>query len=195
MPDAFEQELALADVYAAALFSLAREAGTVAETRSELEELVKLEEREPSFARFMRSGAVDDDRRRASLETMFRDRLSDVVLNTLCVMNAHGRAGVLPALLRAFVLREEHAEGQVEVTATSAVPLNDTEQAAVKKWAAEVSGQAPLVEYVVDPAIGGGLIVQIGDYRFDHSVRRHLKVARSQLLARSDRGLPAAASE
>jgi F-type H+-transporting ATPase subunit delta len=189
MAESLEQSLELADVYAAALFGLAEKAGRVAETRSELEELVRLEEREPAFAGFMRSDMINTDRRQASLESMFRNRLSDVVLNTLLVLNRHGRAGLLPALLRCYVLREEHAEGQIEVVATSAVELDPPQRTEIERWAADVSRKTPLVQYVIDPEIVGGLIVQIGDYRFDDSVRWHLHATRARLLERSNRGL------
>jgi F0F1-type ATP synthase delta subunit len=41
----------------------------------------------------------------------------------------------------------------------------------------------------VDPRLIGGLVVQIGDCRFDNSVRRHLRDAHTRLMERSTRGL------
>lgn len=189
MPESSEQALQVADVYAAALFDLARQAGQVSECRRELEELVRLEQAQPGFADFLRSSVIDHDKRAASLGKMFRGRLSDLVLNTLQVMNRHGRAGLLPALLRCYVVREEHEEGQVEVRATSAVELHPLQRAEIERWAAALSGQKPLVEYVVDPGVLGGLVVQIGGQRFDYSVRCHLRAARARLLERGSRGL------
>ena len=189
MAESHEQALQIADVYAEALFGLAKQAGQIAEVRGELEELVRLEEAERDFAAFMRSDAVDDDKREDSLEKMFRGRLSDMVLNTLQVMNHHDRAGLLPALLRCYVLRQERDAGQIEVVATSAVDLDESQRAEIRRWVAESSGYEPLVSYVVDPDIIGGLVVKIGDQRFDYSVRRHLHASRAQLLDRSRRGL------
>ncbi len=184
-----EYGIEVADVYAAALYALADEAGVVDDVREELEELVKVYRDQPQFASFMASDSVDEDEREKSLEKMFRGRLSDNVLNTLQVMNQHGRAGLLPALLRAYVLRIEDARGQIEVSAISAVALTDDEKAQVERVAEQLSGKVPLLEYVVDPEILGGLILQIGDYRFDNSLRRQLFGVREQLLERSDRGL------
>ncbi|MGD8451148.1 MAG: ATP synthase F1 subunit delta [Phycisphaerae bacterium] len=189
MSESIAEALPVADVYAAALFELASEANQISAVRAELEELARLAEMEPTFIAFLDSAAVDDDKRAASLEKMFRGRLSDMVLNTLLVMNRHGRAGMLAALLRCYVLREEHARGQIEVRATSAVELSVEQRQAVEQWAGEISGRDPLVEYVVDASVLGGVVVEIGDYRFDHSVQRHLHTARTRLLDRSDRGL------
>lgn len=189
MAEGFETGIDVADVYAAALFALATEAGTVDETLAELEELVRLLESDPGFAGFMTAASVDDDDREESLEQIFRGRLSDIVLNTLQVMNQHNRAGLLRQLLRAFVVRLEDARGQIEVTATSAVELSDPQKLEVRQIAEELAGRKPLVEYVVDSSLIGGLTLQIGDYRFDNSVRQHLRAARTRLLERSNRGL------
>ena len=61
--------------------------------------------------------------------------------------------------------------------------------------AAELSGRLPLMEYVVDPEVIGGLVLQIGDCRFDSSVRSRLRAARTQLLERSSRGLALSVTE
>jgi len=188
--ESLDKQVAIADAYAEALFALARESQSIAVVRGELEQLVELERIEPSFAAFMSSAALDDDRRAAGLEKMFRGKISDAVLNTLLVMNQHGRIGLSAALLRAFVIRQEWAEGQVEGTVTSAVALTDEIRALIEKTAAEITGKKPLLSYAVDPAILGGLVVQVGDWRYDNSVLRHLRIARRRMLERAQRGLP-----
>ena len=57
------------------------------------------------------------------------------------------------------------------------------------------SGKTPVVEYVVDPDVLGGLILQVGELRMDNSLRRHLRVARKRLLERADLGLEAGARD
>jgi ATP synthase F1 delta subunit len=187
MAQEFEKGLDVGDVYAAALFALASEAGTVDVVRDELAELLKLTEHDPRIAAFLASVAIDLDDRAASLERMFRGRLSDIVLNTLQVMNRHGRLDLLHALSRAYVLRVEDARGQVEVVATSAVELDPVQRAAITRLAELLAGKRPLVDFVVKPEVLGGVVLQIGDYRYDHSIRRHLAVARGSLLARTTR--------
>jgi F-type H+-transporting ATPase subunit delta len=179
----------IAKVYADALFDLAQQADAVDEVCAQLQELVNLQEQDPQLAAFLNSLMVDHEQRERSLEHMFRGRLNDSLLSTLQVMNQHGRAGLLPQLLRAFVLRIEDARGEIEVTAISAVNLTDVEQAYVKTLAANLSGKQPLIEYRVDPDIVGGLVLEMGGYRYDDSIRHQLAAARDKLLARSSRGL------
>lgn len=189
------QELRIADVYAAALFELAREAGQIAATRAELEELLKLWHREPEFRKFMSSRALEAEGRAAGLERMFRDRLSQTVLNTLLVMCHHDRCGLLPALHRRFVLRQEDAADEIEVTITSAQELSAEQKAEALQIAVNASGKKPVVTYAIDPEILGGLILTVGDLRLDNSVRRHLAVVREQMRTRAERGLEVGVSE
>lgn len=182
-----EKGIDVADVYAAALFALAHEQNVLDAVRDELAELVRLVERDRSFTAFIASAAVDDDEREQSLERMFRGRLRDVVLDTLQVMNRHGRLELIPALWRAYVLRLEDARGQIEVQATSAVELDAAQRAEIERLAEQLSGRKPLVQYIVDPDVIGGLVLRIGDHRYDHSLRRHLNVARRRLLERTNR--------
>ncbi len=188
MAQGIERGLDVADVYAAALFELARERGVLDAVRAELEELLRLARENREFAALCVTAAISLEKRAVLLERIFRGRLSDLVLDTLQVMNRHDRLSLVPALLRAFVLRIEDARGQVEVTATSAVALAADQQAEIERLAAELSGRKPLIEYRVEPEILGGLILQVGDYRYDNSLRRHLHVARGRLLERTARG-------
>jgi len=174
-------------VYAAALLALASEAGTTEIVREELEGLARLSEQEPQFTAFLSSAALDADDRELSLERMFRGRLSDLLLNTLQVMNRHGRLALLPQLLRAYTLRLEDARGQVEVTARTAVELDPEQKEQVVELAQRLSGRKPLVEFVVDPELIGGLVLEMADHRYDNSIRRHLAMARRRLLERPAR--------
>lgn len=197
MADSFDKQLEVADRYAEALFDLARDGGQLEEVRSELEELIKFiqEVDDPALRNFFVSRALDDDVREEFLEKWFRGKVSDLTLNTLLVMNANGRNGLLEALYRCFVLREQAAAGQVEATATSAVELSDSDKQAVREMATRLSGKKPLVEFRVAPDILGGLILQIGDLRYDNSLRSQLMEARERLFERSERGLEVSVSE
>lgn len=189
MPESMEAREAVADIYAGVLLSLAQASGTVEAVRDELESLRDLESADRAFASFMASHAIDSDRRAPSLEKMFRGRLSDTVVDTLQVMNRNGRSGLVGPLARRYVLRMEAAAGQVEVCATTAVPLDEAQREDVRQLAAELSGKSPVMEYREDAALIGGLVLQIGDVRYDDSVRSRIEALRDQLAERGERGL------
>ena len=189
-----DQALRIADVYAQALFQLARERGRIREIQAELEELLKLWNAQPDFVKFMSSPALEADAREEALEDMFRKKLDDLVLNTLLVMNRHGRAGLVPALHRRYVLHKEEDANEIEVTVTSATELSAEHRAEALQIAVEASGgMKPVADFRVDPEIVGGLIVKVGSLRLDNSLRRHITVLNNQLIERAQRGLNAAA--
>jgi F0F1-type ATP synthase delta subunit len=104
--DNINDQLAITSVYAKALYALAMDADKVADVRAELDELAKLVDADAEFAHFLSSAAVDIERRADSLEKIFRGKLSDLTLNTLQVMNRHGRCG----LMKRNVLLDEGAQ-------------------------------------------------------------------------------------
>lgn len=177
--------LDLVTPYATALFALARAQNQLADVRAELEEVLQLTESLADVGVFFRSAVIDADARARVLEKAFRGRLSDLVLNTVLVMNRHGRLPLFRALVRAYVLQLEAARDEIEVTATSAVALEPDQQQAVAQMARRLAGRTPLVEFVVDPAVIGGLVLEIGDHRYDYSVRRQLMNMRDRLLQRA----------
>ena len=92
-------------------------------------------------------------------------------------------------------LAQAAAAGQIEATATTAVELDERQQQTIIETAAGLSGLKPLVKFVVDPDMLGGMILQIGDLRYDNSIRSQLREARHRLLQRSERGIEVGVSE
>lgn len=195
MAESVDQQLSLASVYANSLFDLARNAGQVEAVRDELAELVRLGDMEPGFDRLMQSQSVSADARAASLEKMFRGKLSDLTLNTLLVMNGKDRAGLYRALHQAFIERARAAANEVLAVAISAIELDNAQQQEIERTAAELSGKKPVMEYRVDNDLIGGLVLEIGDVRYDYSVRRQLQRQAAGLSERGQRGLKVTVEE
>lgn len=72
------------------------------------------------------------------------------------------------------------AAGQ-SVEVTSALPLADDEQSAIRRDVASKAGGAPVVTFRVDPAILGGLVIRAGDRVVDGSVAGRLDDLRQSL--------------
>ena len=65
---------------------------------------------------------------------------------------------------------------------TSALPLAEDEQKVVTSGLAEGLGQVPAIEFKVDPAILGGLVLKVGDKVIDGSVGGRLEALRESLV-------------
>ncbi|MEN4013642.1 MAG: F0F1 ATP synthase subunit B [Chloroflexota bacterium] len=82
---------------------------------------------------------------------------------------------------KVIVLEGEMVSGQA-AEITSALPLTDVEQQAVKHDLLTRMGGAASVTFRVDPAILGGLVVKVGDRVVDGSVAGQLQGLRQTLL-------------
>ena len=183
--------IAIADSYAQALLELSEERGNSDEVLAELGELAAYLEKDAALADFLASPAVDEEARQAAMEKMFRNRMNDLLLDTLQVLNAKGRSSIVPALHERYRLALERARGAVDVQVTTAVPLTNELRDRLGQTVARRTGLRPLLTEEVDSSLLGGLVVQIGDEKLDGSVSNRLRQLREALRDRASREIHA----
>lgn len=184
-----DKNLAAARPYAEALVALAEEAGTAAEVREELAAIERMAAQSAAFRDYLVDPAIDADERRASLERMFRGRFSELVVDTLQVMNRKGRIALAPAVAAAYRQLHDRIERRVEVRVTSAVPLSAEQRRHLAAAIERSTGLEPMLDERVDPAIVGGLVVALGDTKVDASIASRLKNLSEALRQRASRQL------
>lgn len=79
------------------------------------------------------------------------------------------------------VMLEDAAVSGTGAEVTSALPLTESEQAAVRKDVLSKLGEGAEVNFKVDPAILGGLVVRVGDKVLDGSVSGKLSAMAERL--------------
>jgi len=180
-----ERELAIARLYAGATLELAEAAGASESVLEELGGLAELLERDPNIERALSSPLVDTEVRRELLETALRGRASDLVVNSLQVMNRKGRLSLLRAFIEGYRREFEAMKGITEVELVVAEPLSTEQrtraQQVAEKW---TGGPVRLLERV-DSEIIGGLIFKAGDRKLNRSVSRELDIMASRLFDRA----------
>ena len=85
-----------------------------------------------------------------------------------------GRGRDLPAIVDRLVERTAEARQEVVAEVRSAVPLTDDQR---NRLAAALGARTSLkvsVKVIVDPAVLGGLVAQVGDTIIDGSIRSRL---------------------
>ena len=80
---------------------------------------------------------------------------------------------------KVVVLEGEDVQGKSAVV-TSALPLNKKEQGTIEKDILKKAGKDLVISFEVDPAILGGLTIQIDDKVIDHSVSSQLSGLRNR---------------
>ncbi len=184
-PKPNEQEVAVARIYARSAFDLAAAEGATESLEDELEELVKQLDREPALERFLSSPLVEIGERQQLLDRLFEGRMSEILLDTLQVMNRKGRSGLVRALAAAYRQELEDRTGRVTVSVRTAVPLTEALRQQLLEAAARFTGRRATLMETVDESLIGGMILLVGDRKVDSSVAKELRQLETQFLDRA----------
>ena len=122
----------------------------------------------------------------AEKERVIRRVAGDVspeALNLVLLMIRRGRPRAIPRMVEHFanLVRRERGVSLAEVR--TALPLDDTQRAAVMERLHELTGDEIEINELVDESLIGGITVRIGDRLYDASVRSRLERLRARLTA------------
>jgi F-type H+-transporting ATPase subunit delta len=176
----------LAHVYAEALLNAADKQGQSEQVLQELESLIRdLFPVERQFEVFLSTGAVGRERKAQVIEKVFENKASAMFVDFLNVLNHHERLNLLrPILTASKELRDERAK-RIRVQVRSAVPLEDEQTNRLRQQLRDTLKLEPVLQAEVDPDLLGGVVVRVGDWIYDATVRAKLDSIRNQLIARS----------
>ena len=174
----------MAETYARAWFELAHQHGQLDEAADEARQLSELFASSDDLGRLMANPAIDTGERASLIDRLFRDRLSELTLKFLHVVNRKGRAKRLAAILRALIAEVDKHHGVVPATATVADELpQDRLDAVAADLGRSLGDKTVRLEQRVDPSVIGGMRIRIGDRLLDASVATQLKGIENRLKA------------
>ncbi len=166
---------AIAQVYAQALFELAEPDNKSEEIREELEQFNELILQESEFSIFLDNPAIPREARYETIKKIFGDFLSGLTLDFLGVLNRKGRLGLLPETTLTYGKICDKALGFVEGTVTTAIELPDEEIQKLAEDTGKSMGRKVKLTALCDPAIIGGMILNVEGTLLDTSVRQSLR--------------------
>jgi F-type H+-transporting ATPase subunit delta len=175
MPSYDDRTLAVARVYGDAILGLARKQGREEEIQAELAELEELYHRDENFRDFVDSPLADPADREKTLERLLRGKGSDLLVDSIQILNRKQRLALLPAVAAAYDEAYDELRQRVKVRVTSATPLNDAQRRRLTEAIHQRTGKEPVLTETVDESILGGLVVRIGDHKIDSSVAYQLE--------------------
>jgi len=177
---------AVARVYAGALYEAAKKQGKADVVFQDLEALVdQLFAADPVLEKALASGAVRRRRKREVIDSAFAGKADPLLVDFLQVLNNHDRLGLIRAVLGAFRdLNDVHAR-RIRVRVRAAAPLTPEQENQLKAELKAKYNMEPILNVKIDPELLGGMIVQVGDWLFDGSVKARLDRMRHQLMAGS----------
>lgn len=178
-----ERASELARTYADALVNAAQKAGDPDGLLDELDAIRDfVVEKYPTLALLLTSPLRSTADKDALIVRTFEGKADPFAVNFLRVLNRHGRLELLGPILRAAREAWERRQNKRRVEVRSAVPLTDAQSQALRDRMARALGAEPVITPRVDPALIGGLVVQVGDVVYDGSVRNRLEQLRNRLI-------------
>lgn len=153
------------------LVSLAQTEGAIPGIGRDLATVAEAFSGRPALARGLLNPSVPIEDRRHAIIHVLKDAVHPAALNAVLLLVEERALGALPALASAYAALARERAGHHEAVVTSVAPLTAEEKGRLTKaLERRLRGSVELVERT-DPSIGGGLVVQAGDWRFDASLR------------------------
>lgn len=180
------QPRALARRYAKALLEVARAQGEAAPAalESELAAHAALVEGHAELRRALADPARAAGRRRLLSSLAEKAGASPLLRRFFDLLAANDRAALLPAVAEEFAAARGAAEGRVSAEAVTALPLSPPQRAALAEALGTASGRTVELRTRVDPAVLGGVLVNLGGRSYDGTVRARLRALRERLAGR-----------
>jgi len=174
--------LRVARRYARAVASLCVERGDAAAVRAAFDTLITALDGAPGALAFLANPTVRLNERAEVLRALLDGcQIQGAARDTACLLLDKGRIAILPALRAEFAIILDAQTGRVEGKVTSAAPLSDAALARLQGLLKRQLGKEVSLSTAVDPALIGGLVVQIGHTVFDASIAHQLERLRQQL--------------
>ena len=186
--------MAVAGVYAESLYDVAKESGAQDSLLEELTALAELLRTDADLRDFLSSPLVDAKVRARAIEKVFRGRASDLLVDALQVINRKGRSALLPSVAESYRRKVDRVAGRIDVSVSTAVALDDVLRADLKAAIKRYSGKDARLTERVDASLLAGMVVQVGDQKFDSSASAALDRLEAALLERASQQIMQGAS-
>ncbi|MHB9038298.1 MAG: F0F1 ATP synthase subunit delta [Armatimonadota bacterium] len=169
--------------YASALFQAASKTDVVDRVESDLGLVSYMFESSPRLKECIESPLISASKKHEILKDIFLDKVHDITLSYLNLLVSKRREGAILQTESEYIKLANVARGIVAVEVTSAIELNESEEAALTAKLIEKIGKTVQLEKLVDPSIIGGAKVRIGDTVIDGSIKGRLAALRERMLS------------
>jgi F-type H+-transporting ATPase subunit delta len=170
----------LAQVYARALFEVAKERGNIDEVREQLGEFADAVEADRNLSTFFFSPYFSTEEKKEGLHKAVTGA-DESVMNFLELLLEKHRMPVIHRMRREYdaLWREENKLLPVDLT--SAIRLDDELVRSLGDRISEQTGRKVELNAHVDPDIVGGIVLRVGNSIMDASLRNRLEQLRKQV--------------
>jgi len=170
--------------YAKALLQIGEKQGNVPQLQKELDAVASFVAANADLSRLVMSPLVLPTKKAEVFEAVLSAaKVSQTLRHFFRVVAEAGRLNLLPDLRRTFADLVDEQAGIVEAKVTSAQPLSAAQSKALVASLGTRTGKTIRLSWSQDPALLGGLKVQVGSTVLDASLQGQLRQLKQQLLS------------
>jgi F-type H+-transporting ATPase subunit delta len=170
----------IAEVYARALFEVAKEHGVLDRVHEELDEFTDALAENRDLQVFLFSPYFSSEEKKEGIERVVSDT-DERLVNFLKLLAERHRMPALFRIRRGFNSMWADENKLLPVTVTSAVELDEELVTSIGERIEEQTGRKVELSSKVDPDMLGGLQVRVGNMVLDATVRNRLERLRKQV--------------
>ena len=171
----------IARMYGGSLYDLAAEEGLDTRILDELDAVTALIRNDPEYLRLLSTPSIPKKERCGLLDEALRGQVHLYVLNFLKILCEKGTLRELPGCARAYRVRYNQAHGILEATATSAVAMTEQQTKSLHDKLETLTGKTIDLKTKVDPAVLGGIRLDIEGTELDGTVQNRLASLRANI--------------
>lgn len=160
--------------YASALFMLAEEENLQKEIAENLGAVSNVMKGTPEYLDFLSSPNIPMSERIAAIDKAFEGNVHEYTASFIKLLCERGHIRLLHKCISEYNDLYHAADGISTARVICAVPLTKAEKEALKAKLEAQCGHTVIVDYSVNKAIMGGIIVHLDGKVYDGSVRRRL---------------------
>lgn len=168
--------------YADAIYDLAKKADMQVAVGEQLQLILEVLTSDKRMMEIINHPKTSKEQKKTIVAEIVKET-STMVSNLLYLLVEKGRLNIFPTLVKAYLKLKNEEEGVMEATVYTLAPLSEEEIAELSKvFAPKVGKKALIITSVVDPAILGGVKLQIGNVIYDGTLKSQLRKLERQLI-------------
>ena len=167
--------------YAKSLIELAKEQKVLDEVYGDMQLFSAVVEQNRVFAVMLKNPIVNHDKKRNVLHALFDTRMNKLTILAFDLITKKNRESILAEISTEFQVQYNAFKGLQVADITTTIDLDDELRKKFNQLVEEISGKKANLNEIIDDAIVGGFVLNVGDKRLDQSIKTQLNNIKREL--------------
>jgi F-type H+-transporting ATPase subunit delta len=160
---------------------LAKEQKVLDEVYGDMQLFSAVVEQNRVFAVMLKNPIVNHDKKRNILQALFDTRMNKLTILAFDLITKKNRESILAEISIEFQVQYNSFKGLQVADITTTIDLDDELRKKFNQLVEEISGKKANLNEIIDDAIVGGFVLNVGDNRLDQSIKTQLNNIKREL--------------